>query len=602
MSFTTRPEIHGVFGVVGSTHWLASQHAMAVLEKGGNAFDAAVTGGFVLQVVEPHLNGPLGDMPALTWSAKEQKVRVVCGQGPAPEAATIEAYTSRGLDVIPGSGLLAPCVPGATDAWLLMLQDHGTITLEEALRPAIDLAGGGFPVVEHMTRTIDSVAELFRDEWTTSAAIWLDHGEAPKPGRLWRNPDQAAFYEGLVAEGAAASGGRDAAINAARRALREGFVAEAIDNFSRNTEAMDVSGKRHSGLLTGSDLAAWQAHYEDALTYNFGDYTIAKPGPWSQGPVFLQQLALLNGTDIGAMDPMGPDFIHIVVEAAKLAYADREAFYGDPNFVDVPMGELLSRGYNNRRRALIDPNVASMELRPGEIAGFSSEIGVGSAQRIFGPGVGEPTMDKLEGDQATTGMTSGPVDGDTCHIDVIDKDGNMVSATPSGGWLQSSPAIPALGCCLGTRAQMFWLKEGLPGSLAPGKRPRTTLSPSFALREGEAYMPFGTPGGDGQDQWTVIFFLRHILHGMNLQEAIDAPTFQSHHFPSSFFPRQAEPGRLVLEGRYPQATVNALADKGHKVEVGGPWTQGRISACAKDGELLKAAANPRLMQGYAVGR
>ncbi len=602
MSFTTRPEIHGVFGVVGSTHWLASQHAMAVLEKGGNAFDAAVTGGFVLQVVEPHLNGPLGDMPALTWSAKEQKVRVVCGQGPAPEAATIEAYTSRGLDVIPGSGLLAPCVPGATDAWLLMLQDHGTITLEEALRPAIDLAGGGFPVVEHMTRTIDSVAELFRDEWTTSAAIWLDHGDAPKPGRLWQNPDQAAFYEGLVAEGAAASGGRDAAINAARRTLREGFVADAIDNFSRNTEAMDVSGKRHSGLLTGSDLAAWQANYEDALTYNFGDYTIAKPGAWSQGPVFLQQLALLNGTDIGVMDPMGPDFIHVVVEAAKLAYADREAFYGDPNFVDVPIGELLSRDYNNRRRALINPNKASMELRPGEISGFTSEIGVGSAQRNFGPGVGEPTMDKLEGDQVTTGMNSGPVDGDTCHIDVIDKDGNMVSATPSGGWLQSSPAIPMLGCCLGTRAQMFWLKEGLPGSLAPGKRPRTTLSPSFALREGEAYMPFGTPGGDGQDQWTVIFFLRHTLHGMNLQEAIDAPTFQTHHFPSSFFPRQAEPGRLVLEGRFSQATINALADKGHKVEVSGPWTQGRISACAKDGELLKAAANPRLMQGYAVGR
>jgi gamma-glutamyltranspeptidase/glutathione hydrolase len=205
-------------------------------------------------------------------------------------------------------------------------------------------------------------------------------------------------------------------------------------------------------------------------------------------------------------------------------------------------------------------------------------------------------MDKLDG------ATSGPVDGDTCHIDVIDKHGNMVSATPSGGWLQSSPTIPALGCCLGTRAQMFWLEEGLPGSLAPGKRPRTTLSPSLAFRNGEAYMPFGTPGGDGQDQWTVIFFLRHILHGMNLQEAIDAPTFQSHHFPSSFFPRQAEPGRLVLEGRYPAETVEVLKGLGHQVEVSGPWTQGRISACAKDGALLKAAANPRLMQGYAVGR
>lgn len=595
MSFTTRPEIHGVFGVVGSTHWLASQHAMATLEKGGNAFDAAVVGGFVLQVVEPHLNGPLGDMPALIWPAAEGRVRVVCGQGVAPQAATIETMKGMGLDVIPGSGLLAPCVPGATDAWLLMLRDYGTISLEEALRPAIELASGGFPVVEHMTRTIGSVAALFRDEWTTSAAIWLDQGEAPKPGRLWRNPGQANFYEGLLQAGGA-NGDRETAIDRARDCLKTGFVAEAIDRFCRMTSAMDVTGERHKGLLTGDDLASWSAFYEDPLTQDFGDYTVAKCGMWSQGPVFLQQLALLDGMGLEDMDPMGADFIHTVTEAAKLAYADREAFYGDPDFVDVPTDTLLSRAYNDARRALIDPARASLDLRPGEIEGYGNKIGEGRAERAFGPGVGEPTMDKLEG------ATSGPVDGDTCHIDVIDRHGNMVSATPSGGWLQSSPAIPALGCCLGTRAQMFWLEEGLPGSLAPGKRPRTTLSPSFALRGGEAYMPFGTPGGDGQDQWTVIFFLRHVLHGFNLQEAIDAPTFQSHHFPSSFFPRQAEPGRLVLEGRYPQAVLDDLVGRGHKAEAAGPWTQGRISACARDGELLKAAANPRLMQGYAVGR
>ena len=594
MNFTTRPELHGVFGVVGSTHWLASQHAMAVLEKGGNAFDAAVTGGFVLQVVEPHLNGPLGDMPALIYPASEGKTHVVCGQGPAPQAATIEAMKSFGLDVIPGSGLLAPCVPGATDAWLLMLRDYGTISLEDALRPAIDLAGGGFPVVQHMSSTIDSVSALFRNEWTTSAAIWLNHGEAPKPGCLWRNPAQANFYEGLLSAGDGKS--REAKIDAARDCLRNGFVADAIDRFCRETQAMDVSGERHSGLLTGDDLAVWEASYEAPLFQQFGDYTVAKPGCWSQGPVFLQQLALLEGMGLEGMDPMGPEFVHTVTEAAKLAYADREAFYGDPNFVDVPMDTLLSASYNDVRRALIDPRSASMELRPGQIEGFGNKIGKGRAERAFGPGVGEPTMDKLEG------STSGPVDGDTCHIDVIDRHGNMVSATPSGGWLQSSPTIPVLGCCLGTRAQMFWLEEGLPGSLAPGKRPRTTLSPSLALRNGEAYMPFGTPGGDGQDQWTLIFFLRHILHGMNLQEAIDAPTFQSHHFPSSFFPRQAEPGRLVLEGRYPAATIDVLKGLGHQIEVSGPWTQGRISACAKDGELLKAAANPRLMQGYAVGR
>jgi gamma-glutamyltranspeptidase/glutathione hydrolase len=592
--FTTRPELHGVFGVVASTHWLASQHAMAVLEKGGNAFDAAVVGGFVLQVVEPHLNGPLGDMPAIIYPAKERRARIVCGQGPAPAKATIARMKSFGLDVIPGSGLLAPCVPGATDAWLLMLRDYGTISLEEALQPAIELAGGGYPVVDHMTRTIDSVAALFRDEWITSAAIWLDHGTAPRPGRRWQNLAQANFYQSLIAAGD--KGDRETRIDGARSCLKTGFIAEEIDRFCETTEAMDVSGERHSGLLTGDDLARWSASFEEPLSLDFGPYTVVKPGAWSQGPVFLQQLALLDGMGLEDMDPLGADFIHTVTEAAKLAYADREAFYGDPIFVDVPIKTLLSSEYNAARRKLIDPELASLQLLPGMIEGFGNRIGEGRSERSFGPGVGEPTMDKIDG------QTSGPVDGDTCHIDVIDKNGNMVSATPSGGWLQSSPAIPKLGVCLGTRAQMFWLDEGLPGSLAPGKRPRTTLSPSFALRDGEPYMPFGTPGGDGQDQWTLIFFLRHILHGFNLQEAIDAPTFQSHHFPSSFFPRQAEPGRLVLEGRYPARTLEELQRRGHLAETAGPWTQGRISACAKDGELLKAAANPRLMQGYAVGR
>jgi gamma-glutamyltranspeptidase/glutathione hydrolase len=501
---------------------------------------------------------------------------------------------SFGLDVIPGSGLLAPCVPGATDAWLLMLRDYGTISLEEALQPAIELAGGGYPVVDHMTRTIDSVAALFRDEWITSAAIWLDHGTAPRPGRRWRNLAQANFYQSLIAAGD--KGDRETRIDGARSCLKTGFIAEEIDRFCETTEAMDVSGERHSGLLTGDDLARWSASFEEPLSLDFGPYTVVKPGAWSQGPVFLQQLALLDGMGLEDMDPLGADFIHTVTEAAKLAYADREAFYGDPNFVDVPIKTLLSSEYNAERRKLVDPELASLQLLPGMIEGFGNRIGEGRSERSFGPGVGEPTMDKIDG------QTSGPVDGDTCHIDVIDKNGNMVSATPSGGWLQSSPAIPKLGVCLGTRAQMFWLDEGLPGSLAPGKRPRTTLSPSFALRDGEPYMPFGTPGGDGQDQWTLIFFLRHILHGFNLQEAIDAPTFQSHHFPSSFFPRQAEPGRLVLEGRYPAKTLEELQRRGHLAETAGPWTQGRISACAKDGELLKAAANPRLMQGYAVGR
>ena len=584
--FTTRPEILGTFGVAASTHWLASATAMAVLEEGGNAFDAAVAAGFALQVVEPHLNGPGGDMPALVWSASERRLRVVCGQGPAPAAATIGAFRRLGLDIVPGTGLLATCVPGAVDAWLSIARDYGTMDLARLLRPAIEFAGGGYPLVGHAVATIASVEPLFREEWPTSAAVYLPGGRLPEAGKLFRNPALARTWTRLVEEAEAAGGSREDRIEAARRVFQEGFVADAIAAFAAGNEVMDSSGRRHRGLLTGDDMANWRASYEEPLAYDYGRYRVAKAGPWSQAPVFLQQLALLKGFDLAGMDPLGAEFAHVVVECAKLAFADREAFYGDPAHVDVPMERLLSDDYNDARRKLIGAE-ASREIRPGALDGFASTVRVGE-RRDPVLGAGEPTM-------AQTG-------GDTCHLDVIDRWGNMVSATPSGGWLQSSPVIPSLGFCLGSRMQMFWLEEGLPGSLAPGKRPRTTLSPSFAFRDGEPWMAFGTPGGDGQDQWSLIFFLRHVHHGLNLQAAIDAPTFQSHHFPSSFYPRQADPGRLAVEERLPAETVAGLAGRGHDVELVGPWSIGRISACAREDRLLKAAANPRLMQGYAAGR
>jgi gamma-glutamyltranspeptidase/glutathione hydrolase len=589
--FTTRPEIMGTFGVVASTHWLASATGMAILEKGGNAFDAAAAVGFALQVVEPHLNGPGGDMPLLMYSAAEKRLRVICGQGPAPAGATIAHYRDTlGLDIVPGTGMLAACVPGAVDAWLTMLRDYGTMTVAEVMTPAMDFAGSGYPLVSHICNTISGVRELFLKEWKTSAAVYLPGGDVPKPGTIFRNPALAETYRRLIAE-SQTGGTRVQGIDAARHAFAQGFVADAIDRWCRTEEVLDTSGRRNKGVLNGQDLAGWRAHYDEPLTYDYRNFTVAKPGPWAQSPVMLQQLALLKGWDIAAMDPVGPDFAHMMIECAKLAYADREAYYGDPRFVSVPMDELLSDGYNDARRKLVDPAKASMETRPGQIGDKVARIGQGRAARDGEAGVGEPTL-------ARTG-TGG---GDTCHVDVIDKWGNMVSATPSGGWLQSSPVIPELGFALGTRGQMFWLDEGLSGSLAPGKRPRTTLSPSFAFRDGEPYMPFGTPGGDGQDQWMLIFFLRHVDHGMNLQEAIDAPTWQSAHFPSSFYPRQASPGSVTVEGRLPAATIEELKHRGHDVAIGGDWSQGRLSACAKDGEVLKAAANPRLMQGYAIGR
>jgi len=607
--FTTRPELAGTFGMVASTHWLASAAGMAVLEKGGNAFDAAVAAGFVLQVVEPHLNGPGGEVPVIGHDARRGETFVVSGQGPAPAAATVEAYA--GLDLVPGSGLLAACVPGAFGGWMLLLREYGTLPLRDVLGYAIMYAEFGYPLVPAISWSIASVAELFREHWHSSAEVYLAGGGAPAPGTLFANPALAATYRRVLAEAEAASADRDEQIEAARRAWYDGFVAEEIGKFAE-TEVMDVTGQRHRGLLTDHDLATWHARLEAPTTYDYQGLTVCKTGPWGQGPVFLQQLALLQGFDLAAMDPGSAGYIHTVTEVAKLAFADREAWYGDPEFSDVPLGELLSAAYNDERRALIG-EIANRQLRPGRPGGREIELpdfangpfGISefdSAGRLRGSG--DPGIDPATGEPL--GRSSGAQPqarrGDTCHLDVADRWGNVVTATPSGGWLQSSPVIPALGFPLGTRAQMFTLTPGLPATIAPGKRPRTTLTPTLALRGGEPYLAFGTPGGDQQDQWTLHFFLSHVVFGMNLQEAIDFPAFHSAHMPSSFYPRESSPLRLDIEERAGEPVIDELRRRGHDVHVQPPWSLGRISAVARRNGLLYAAANPRGMQGYAVGR
>jgi len=591
--FTTRPELDGTFGAVASTHWIATAIGMAALEKGGNAFDAAVATAFTLQIVEPHLNGPGGDVPVIVYDVRRGKPEVICGQGVAPARATIAHYRGEGLDLVPGTGLLAACVPGMFETWMLLLRDYGTMPLAEVLAPAIFYAENGHPLVERANATIAGVAEFFREYWPTSAEVYLPHDAVPPAGALFANKTLGATYRRIVGEAETAGGDRVAQIERARRCWSQGFVAEAIDRFFRNHEIMDTSGARHRGVLTGDDIANWTPHLEAPLTYDYGRYTICKTGPWGQGPVLLQQLALLKGFELERLDPAGADFIHLLVECSKLAYADREVFYGDPDFVDVPISTLLSDDYNDARRKLIGDD-ASLEFRPGSITGFGAPIKLrrdAVPAAAMAAGAGEPTVGRIGG-----------IDGDTVHFDIVDSAGNMVSATPSGGWLQSSPVIPELGFCLGTRAQMFWLEAGHPASLAPGKRPRTTLSPTLALRDGEHYLAWGSPGGDQQDQWTAQFFLRHVHAGVNLQEAIDAPAWHSEHFPISFWPRTARPGVLVVEGRLPENTVAELKRRGHIVEIGPDWSEGRLTAAARDGNRRRAAANPRGMQGYAAGR
>lgn len=606
MQSTTRPTLQGTFGMVSSTHWLASQSAMAVLEDGGNAFDAAVAGAFVLHVVEPHLNGPAGEVPILLAPAGGA-VRVLCGQGVAPVGATAAHYRGLGLDLVPGTGPLAAAVPGAFDAWLLLLRDHGTKSLDDVLKYAIGYAEHGHAPVENVGLTVESVRRLFETEWTSSAELYLPGGRAPRPGALLRNPALAATWKRLLAETARA-GGREARIDAAREVWRSGFIAEALVRQSRRP-TLDTSGERHTGTLTEADLAGWSAAYETPVTYDWNGWTVCKAGPWSQGPVLLQQLALLP-PELPAYG--SADYVHLLIEGCKLAMADREAWYGDA--AEVPLADLLSDGYNAARRALVGEK-ADHGLRPGSPGGRTPRLPAQARARVrdgaehgFDPmGAGEPTVAGLPGDLEVA--ADGTTRGDTCHLDVVDRWGNMIAATPSGGWLQSNPVVPELGFPLGTRLQMTWLEEGLPGTLTPGRRPRTTLTPSLALRDGVPVMAFGTPGGDQQDQWQMHFLLAAALRapvrgGLDLQGAIDAPNWHNDNHPSSFHPRGRHAGGVTVESRMDAGVIEELRRRGHDVTVGPAWSEGRLCAVARDPEtgVLSAAANPRGMQGYAVGR
>jgi len=596
--FLSRPEIQGTFGVVTSTHWLGSAAGMAMLEKGGNAFDAAVAAAFVLQVVEPHLVGPAGDVPIIFYSARTKKVEVICGQAPAPARATIEHYKREGLDLIPGNGLLATVIPGAWDAWMLLLRDHGSLRLADVLEPAIHYAGNGHPILPGVAKTISGLRDFFREEWPTSAAVYLPNGDAPAPRSLFRNEKLAATWRRIIRESEGQGRSREAEIETARAVFSKGFVAEAIDRFVRETEVRDESGSRHKGVLTGDDMAGWQATFEAPQTYDYHNYTVCKTGPWGQGPMFLQALSLLKDFDLGRMETAGDEFVHVVTEALKLAFADREAYYGDPKFHDVPIQHLLSDAYANERRRLITDR-ASLELQPGRVPRYEAQVDrlMAMLQKLGQRG------DTVAAYEPTTAEMLSARKGDTTHIDAIDREGNMIAAMPSGGWLQSSPTIPELGFALNSRAQMYWLESGLPASLEPGKRPRTTLTPSFALRDGKPYLAFGSPGGDQQEQWALMLFLRHVHHGFNLQEAIEQPMSHTLHAPGSFYPRTSKPGHLLAEESFGAGTLEALRKRGHKLETSPEWTVGRLVAASNAGDgILRAAATPRLNQAYAAGR
>jgi gamma-glutamyltranspeptidase/glutathione hydrolase len=589
-TYSTRQEISGTLGAVSSTHWIATQIGMSILERGGNAFDAAVAVAFTLHVAEPHQNSLGGEAVILIHPNGASAPTVVCGQGVAPVKATIDHFRSLGLDLVPSNGLLAAVVPGAFDAWMLMFRDYGTTSLETVLEPAISYAVNGIPLVTEAQQRISKAAPLFREHWASSAPIYLPGNCVPEAGTLFRNAELAQTYRRILDEATSAGGERAKQIETARKTFYQGFVAERICKFCASTAVRDSSGADHTGLLDFDDMGSWRASYETAASIDFGGFSVFKPGAWTQGPAFLQFLALVEGLDLFGHEPFEAEYIHKIVEAFKLAYADREAWCGDAEPDEACVSALLADDYISRRRSLISSD-ASMELRPGMPGNCSPRLPRYSTDVSGGLGEELPPVER-------------PVargEGDTCHLDVVDRWGNVVAATPSGGWLYGSPTVPGLGFSLNTRAQMFWLQEGLRSSLVPRTRPRTTLSPTIALGTDQA-VAFGTRGADYQDQWSAQFFLHHLGYGMDLQEAWDAPNFHSDHWPRSDYPRDASPGKLTLDERYPQATTENLKNRGHlvKVQRGRRW--GRGCAAKTSAKILRAAASSAVPPSLALAR
>ena len=577
-----RPTIMGTHGMVATEHYLSAFIGATILRQGGNAVDAAVAAIFAEGVVNPHMHTLGGEVPMLISTAATGQVVALNGNTVAPQRASIDWFTQRGLTLIPGEGLLAAGVPAACDALLTALERFGTMTLAEVLEPALDLASAGFPMhpglrgpSDYLPHSIWHSQDKFRTQWPSSAQLYMPQGDVPAIGEIWRNPDLARTFTLLLeAERTAMAQGRSAGLQAAREVFYRGAIAQHIVAFAQ----------RHGGLLELDDLATFTTRIETPVSVLYRGYEVYKCGPWSQGPVFLQQLRLLEGYDLRALGHNSAAYMHLVTEASKLAFADREAYYGDPDFVHVPLPELLSDAYTAARRQLIDPERAALDLRPGEP--YS-----GAALR---PGQGQ-----LVGREWQRG---------TVHVAVVDSARNLVAATPSGAWLAGSPVVEGLGFPLGTRIQVFYLDPHHPNALAPRKQPRTTLTPSLVRRDGKPCMAFGTMGLDQQDQWSLQFFLNVVDFGMPLQEAIEAPKFSSRHFPSSIYPHTAEPGLLRVEGRIPYDVQRALQARGHTIALQPDWIEGYVVGVQVDTErgVVYGGADPRgelstLLPAYAIG-
>ncbi len=595
-NFTTRPVVMSARGVVTSGHYLVSSVGLQMLARGGNAIDAAAAMGICETLLEPQSCGIGGEVPTLIYSAKERKTYAISGMGWSPKAFTIDWCRENGIDLIPGDGYLPACVPAVVGTWTTALARFGTMSFAEIVQPTIAMAENGFPVYERLAQTLADSYAKFTELYPTTGEIYYANGGVPEIGELVRNPDFGAMLRSLCdAEKRTSGGGRVAGIEAARDEYYKGGVAEKIVQFISDNPVEDASGLAHTGLLTLDDLAEWNAVVEPPVSIEYKGMDVHKCSSWTQGPTFLQHLAVLGAMNAPALGHNTADYLHGWIESSKLAFADREAYYGDPDFDDVPLDELLSYRYAETRASQIGER-ASFELRPGDLGGGApayTSVSVAEDNRAA-LGVEARAIRDL-------GLGHAHI-GDTTHLDAMDAEGNMVAATPSGGWLGTSPVIKGLGFPLGTRGQMFYLNPDRPNALQPRKRPRATLTPTIVTRDGSPFMAFGTPGGDSQEQWTIQFFMNHVDFGMNLQEALDAPTVHSTHFPSSFYPRAAFPARVVAESRISADAIEELKRRGHEVELTDAWANGKVMGIRWHEEkgVIAGAASAKNNIGYAM--
>ncbi|HEY3290896.1 MAG TPA: gamma-glutamyltransferase, partial [Anaerolineae bacterium] len=460
-NFTTRPVVMGTRGVVTSGHYLASAAGFRIMEQGGNAIDAAAAMCFALNLLEPQNNGTGGEVPTLVYSASQKKTYAISGQGWSAKNFSIDWCRANNIDMIPGDGYLPACVPAVVDTWAVALAHFGTMSFAQILQPVIELAENGFPIYQNLHNYLAANRSKFFERYPTTAALYHPKGVTPETGQVWRNPDYANLLKELVAaETAKKNKGRLAAIVAARDAFYNGAIAQRIVDFIHQNPIVDSSGVARTGLLEYSDFSEWYGEIEDPVSVNYRGLDVYKCPAWTQGPVFLQQLTLLEGFDLAAMGHNSAEYLHTVVECAKLAFADREAYYGDPHFDDMPMDVLLSKEYAAHRRKLIEAT-ASRELRPGDTG---HGIPAYATFDVLADNRSALALARLAGSHVRGDGSDLPDDlrakghlGDTTHLDAVDREGNMVAATPSGGWIGTSPVIPGCGFPLGTRGQMFYL-------------------------------------------------------------------------------------------------------------------------------------------------